>query len=470
VPGDAHVAELVDGLLEAVTAQFDRPLPTALREAFHRAPRHRFLPDRVWTRDGAGGYTPLDRTVEPERWLAAAYTDTPLVTQFTDGLPSSAASMPSMVARMLLLTGLAEPSTDPQEAACRVLELGAGTGFNAALLCALAGEQNVVTIELDPVLATEAEANLKDVGFTPTVARGDAVGGWPTAAPYGVVLATFSVDRIPPAWLAQVRTGGRIVTPWTSAWCRYGTLELTASHDGTAAGRFHGFASFMPMTHPASRGGDAAAAAVATRPGTPAAGTGYVPDHSGVNTDPAPQASAADTGRTPHAPGPNGGPTPHNHGTAGTGTARNPGTGAAHVPCNSAPAPETVPAAGVSSSTSLSPWVVAGGDLDVEFHLGLTVPGAAFAWDTSGDHAHTRLEITDDTTGSWAAVDYDGRTATTFAVTQAGPRALWDEITAAHARWEHLGRPAVEQHGLTVTADGTTTVWVGSPAVAVSTV
>jgi hypothetical protein len=49
------------------------------------------------------------------------------------------------------------------------------------------------------------------------------------------VLATFSVDRIPPAWLAQVRPGGRIVTPWTSAWCRYGTLELTTGH---------GFASF----------------------------------------------------------------------------------------------------------------------------------------------------------------------------------------------------------------------------------
>ncbi|MEU2490946.1 hypothetical protein [Streptomyces sp. NPDC007883] len=97
-------------------------------------PRHLFLPDRIWLRDGDGGYRPCDRTQDPDGWLAAAYTDTPLVTQFTDDVPTSSASMPSMVLRTLLLAGLDDPAASPPR---RVMELGAGTGFHAALLCEL---------------------------------------------------------------------------------------------------------------------------------------------------------------------------------------------------------------------------------------------------------------------------------------------------------------------------------------------
>ncbi|WP_327411468.1 hypothetical protein [Streptomyces sp. NBC_01233] len=115
------------------------------------------------------------------------------------------------------------------------------------------------------------------------------------------------------------------------------------------------------------------------------------------------------------------------------------------------------------SSTGLSPWAVAGGGLDAEFHIGLAVPGASFAWDASGNHAHTRLQVRDPATGSWATVDYDGRTAADFAVAQAGPRRLWDEITTAFSRWEEFGRPSVDRYGVTVAA-GRTVVWAGSPA------
>ncbi|MFD3469754.1 methyltransferase domain-containing protein [Streptomyces sp. NPDC058682] len=137
---------------------------------------------------------------------AAAYSDEPLVTQFTTGLPSSSASMPSMVARTLLLAGLAEP---PAQGG--VLELGAGTGFNAGLLCALVGDEQVTTVDLDPTLAAGAQGTLKTAGCAPTVVDADGALGWPPNAPYDVVLATFSVDHIPPAWLTQLRPGGRIV-------------------------------------------------------------------------------------------------------------------------------------------------------------------------------------------------------------------------------------------------------------------
>ncbi|MFD3939262.1 methyltransferase domain-containing protein [Streptomyces sp. NPDC058611] len=382
------VDALVGGLLAVVAEQLGRPLPARLEQAFRRVHRHRFLPGRIWLRDGSGGYECVDRAVDSDRWMTAAYSDEPLVTQFTDGLPSSSASMASMVARMLLLAGLGERPPGREIAGPRVLELGAGTGFNAGLLCALLGDRQVTTVEVDPVLAAGAEANLRAAGYGPRVVAGDAADGWPPAGLYDVVLATFSVDHVPPAWLTQARPGGRIVTPWTSQWCRHGTLALTASQQGRAEGRFHSFASFMQMARPHTAGGGPAA------------------------------------------------------------------------PANEASPPER-------SCTTVSPWAVAGGDLDAEFHIGLAVPGASFAWDTSGEHAHTRIEIADTTTGSRATVDYDGRTSAAFTVAQAGSRRLWDEITSAYQRWEQLGRPGIDRYGLSA-AGRTATVWVDSPAVTVA--
>lgn len=363
----AHTERLLSDV-----AQFIGPLPSVFDRAIRATPRHLFLPALIWLRDGKGGHRPCDRATTPDEWLSAAYSDAPLVTQFTDGLPTSSASMPSMVLRMLALAGL-----DGDSAGRRVLELGAGTGFNAALLSHLCGDQAVTTVELDPTLAAQAERNLKAVGHAPEVVRGDAATGWPAGAPYERIIATFSVDRVPPAWLEQTEPGGTIVTPWNSAWCGYGTLVLRTAPDGGGEGRFHNFASFMPMREP-------------------------VP----------PTVASADG------------------------------------------------SSGETTSSALSPWAVAGGDLDAEFHIGLAVPGAYFAWDTSGEHAPTRLEVADDTGPSWATIDYDGHDADRFTVAQAGPRRLWDEITAAHARWEHLGRPSVDRYGLTVNAAGAHTAWV----------
>lgn len=74
--------------------------------------------------------------------------------------------------------------------------------------------------------------------------HGDAAAGCPENGLYERIVATFSVDHIPPhAWPAQTTCGGRIVTPWTSACCRDGTLALTVNEDGAAQGRFHPFAS-----------------------------------------------------------------------------------------------------------------------------------------------------------------------------------------------------------------------------------
>lgn len=365
----AHAQQLL-----AQIGQFlGHPVPPVLAQALRTVPRHLFLPDRIWRGDGQGGYELCDRTVEPDRWLEAAYTDVSLVTQFTEGLPTSSASMPSMVLRTLLLAGL---HTLPSPLS--VVEMGTATGFNAALLCTLLGDQAVTTIEWDAALAKVGERNLHMAGYTPTVVRGDGAAGWPDRAPYDLILSTFSVDHLPPAWTTQTAQGGRILTPWNSAWCCYGTLEATTRPDGSAQGRFHPFAAYMPMRRP--------------RPTTP-------------------------------------GPTTADHSTQ-------------------------------HATTKLSPWAVAGGDLNTEFHIGLTVPGARFAWNAGGSHAPVRLEVADTTGPSWATVDYDGHDGDRFAVTQAGPRPLWEEITAAYDRWLRLGRPSVEQHGLTVATTGAHTHWV----------
>lgn len=375
---------LTRGLLAEVAEQFGYPVPEELATALGQVPRHHFLPETVWVRDGQGGYRPINRSTDPGEWMAAAYADQTLVTQFTDGLPTSSASMPSMVLRMLQLTKVTAPDGSRQQP-FSVMELGTGTGFNAALLCALLGQGAVTTVEVDAVLAEQGERNLKAAGYVPTVVQGDAARGYPGSAPFARVLATFSVDQIPLAWIAQTAPGGRIVTPWTSAWCCYGTLALTVSASGTAEGRFHDFASFMPM-RPSSEQDTANGAAA--------------------------QAIAAEEAK---------------------------------------------------SATELSPWAVAGGDLDAEFHLGLTVPGAFFSWDTTGEHAPVRLCVEDTTSTSWATVDYDGANSTEFTVTQAGPRQLWNEIAVAYASWEKSGRPDVDRHGLTVRADGRHSLWLDSP-------
>ena len=398
-PGSTHPTSLVDGLLGDIAWQIGRPLPARITDAVQAVPRHLFLPDRVWLRDNNGGYTPRDRTRKPEAWMTAAYADVPLATKFTNGLPTSAASMPSMVVRTLLLADLHTIGDPAGEGSGtnhgRVLELGTGTGFNAGLLTALVGDNAVTTIELDEALAAQAERNLTAAGYTPTVLHGDAAAGCDGHSPYERIIATFSVDHIPPAWLTQTLPGGRIVTPWTSAWCRYGTLALTVDEHGSGQGRFHPFASFMPMRTPIEQPGTHHVAAAAEA------------------------GSTADGGR--------------------------------------------------ASVTSLSPWTVAGGNLDAEFHIGLGVPGAWFAWDSSGEHAPARLNIADDTTTSWATVDYDGKHTDRFTVTQSGPRNLWGEIATAHARWEHLGRPTVDRYGLTITPDGTPTLWVDSPTTPATT-
>ncbi|MBL1102152.1 methyltransferase domain-containing protein [Streptomyces coffeae] len=197
-----------------------RPSPSALAEqlagsghlpaGWHTPCTHvdraRLIPDRIWIR-GDDGYQPLDRADDPDRWRQLVYSDIPLVTQVEDPpdtavarTPSSSASMPRIVLAMLQALDIREGQ--------RVLEIGTGTGYNAALLAHRLGDHLVTTIDVDPDLADQARANLKTAGYAPAVVIGDGARGWPDGAPYDRLIATCSVHDVPRTWIEQTAPDG----------------------------------------------------------------------------------------------------------------------------------------------------------------------------------------------------------------------------------------------------------------------
>ncbi|MFK0142627.1 methyltransferase domain-containing protein [Streptomyces murinus] len=201
-----------------------------------KVPRHQYAPDLLWVWDGSS-WASVERTTDPEGWTSAVYGGPyeSTVTQITDGLPTSSLSCGSVVADML--DSLKLRSGD------RVLELGTGLGWNAALLAERAGPDCVVSVEVDPQLAADAQTRLHTAGLSVEVHTSDGAAGWPAGAPYDRLIATYAVESVPWAWVEQTRPGGRIVTPWG----RLGHVALTVADDGqSASGWVQGLATFMP--------------------------------------------------------------------------------------------------------------------------------------------------------------------------------------------------------------------------------
>jgi protein-L-isoaspartate(D-aspartate) O-methyltransferase len=94
----------------------------------------------------------------------------------------------------------------------RVLEIGTGSGYQAAVLAELARE--VYSIEIVEPLGKEAAERLKRLGYNNVKLRvGDGYGGWPEAAPFDAIMVTAAPDHVPPALVEQLREGGRLVVP-----------------------------------------------------------------------------------------------------------------------------------------------------------------------------------------------------------------------------------------------------------------
>jgi protein-L-isoaspartate(D-aspartate) O-methyltransferase len=186
VRDDSSLAQVRERLaVRVLTAnQITNPrIAAALRDV----PRHLFLPH-----------------LPPE----AAYRDDAIVTKRdAEGQPISSSSQPAIMAIMLDQLDLALGQ--------RVLEIGAGTGYNAALMAHIVGPAGaVVSVDIDADLARQARDHLVSAGYPDvTVVAADGAEGYPPSAPYDRVIATVGVSDLAPAWLDQTGPDGRIVVP-----------------------------------------------------------------------------------------------------------------------------------------------------------------------------------------------------------------------------------------------------------------
>jgi protein-L-isoaspartate(D-aspartate) O-methyltransferase len=130
----------------------------------------------------------------------------------------------------------------------RVLEIGSGTGYNAALLAHLSGaEGSVDSVEIDGEAAAAASTALARMGANARVHHADGADGWPAGAPYDRIIATVSIPDMPDAWAVQAATDAVIVAPlnilgcdYSSALHREGDDWLSSSIEACAFVRFQG--------------------------------------------------------------------------------------------------------------------------------------------------------------------------------------------------------------------------------------
>jgi protein-L-isoaspartate(D-aspartate) O-methyltransferase len=151
--------------------------PTII-EAFRAVPREEFLSDE---------------------YRELAYGDHPLPIEAGQTI-----SQPYIVALMIQAAGI--------RAGDRVLEVGAGSGYAAAVMSRIAG--NVIAIERQAELVAVAQERMQRLGYDNVrIVEGDGTRGWTGEAPYDAILAAASGSHVPPAWVEQLSDGGRIVMP-----------------------------------------------------------------------------------------------------------------------------------------------------------------------------------------------------------------------------------------------------------------
>jgi protein-L-isoaspartate O-methyltransferase len=241
------VGARIEALADRMTAAGDLA-DQSWRPVLHAVPCHLFAPPRAYALPGAAGGPPersIDRDADPGDWWAAVYDDMAIVTQREDGAAdpatgqgasSCALSAPCVVLPFLHLLGACPGD--------RVLEVGTGTGWTAALLAERIGQDAVTSLEIDPGLAQAARANLVAAGYAPAVLEADGLHGCPGET-FDRLHVTCGIATIPWAWIEQLRPGGVAVLPWQpGGWTGY-KVRL-AAHGGSAVGTFHGPANFMP--------------------------------------------------------------------------------------------------------------------------------------------------------------------------------------------------------------------------------
>ena len=189
--------------------------------AFEDVPRNRFLPDKV---------------------RSSAYLDTPLPIGYRQTI-----SAPHMVAMMSEALDL--------HIGQRVLEVGAGSGYHAAIISEMVAPEHtnapghVYTLELVPELASFARGNLQATGYgnRTSVIHGDGSIGYDAEAPYDRILVTAAAPKIPDALLAQLKPGGVLLIPVGHRYSYQDLLKISKGTDGSIVRQSLGGVVFVPL-------------------------------------------------------------------------------------------------------------------------------------------------------------------------------------------------------------------------------
>ena len=190
-----------------------KALRSDVLETIGRVPRHAFVPPQV---------------------IDAAYENRPLPIGYGQTI-----SQPYIVA---LMTDLLE--TEPGDT---ILEVGTGSGYQAAVLAELGVEMR--TIEIIPELAQEVQARFRRLGYEHIqVRQGDGYYGWPEAAPFDGIIVTAAADHVPPPLVRQLRNGGRMVIPVGQRFGVQYLLLITKDHAGRLQTRQVLPVRFVPLT------------------------------------------------------------------------------------------------------------------------------------------------------------------------------------------------------------------------------
>ena len=215
-PGDPFAAARLSMVENQIRARGVED-PLVLR-AMRRVPRHLFVPPSL---------------------AEVAYMDGPLPIGYDQTI-----SQPYIVALMTELAELKGGET--------VLEIGTGSGYQAAILSEIA--DTVYTIEIIEPLAASAAARLESLGYANVVVRaGDGYRGWPEHAPFDAVVVTAAPDHVPGPLVEQLAIGGRLVIPVGDAYQEL--LQIIKTEDGVEERRVIPV-RFVPMTGEAEARGE----------------------------------------------------------------------------------------------------------------------------------------------------------------------------------------------------------------------
>jgi protein-L-isoaspartate(D-aspartate) O-methyltransferase len=207
-----------------------------------------FIPRFFIDREHTGRYEPVESSNPAQRieWLAGVYSNDALITQLDgtdetwapDGRPTSSSTMPSLMALMLEALDIRDGMD--------LLEIGTGTGYNAALLCERLGSDHVTSVDIDPALISAARRRLLALGYAPRAEAHDGILGYAPNAPYDRILATVGLPSVPHSWIEQTRRNGQILVNLYRDLGGGALARLTVFGDRAEGNFLPDYGGFMP--------------------------------------------------------------------------------------------------------------------------------------------------------------------------------------------------------------------------------